>query len=349
MASTAVNAGTQAAATANADGYRPLRIVAADGVALSARHYPPTADASTPPRLAIFLAATGATQDRFGPYARFLAARGWHALTFDYRSIGESAVPAEQVDKVSMRAWGREDLPAMIDWAVATLGDPGIALVTHSIGGQVAPLAHNLAHVRAMLAVSVQKGWYRLWPTWHRHAVHGFFRLYVPLFLRLRGHVPLGLVGLDRLERGVAEDYARWTLRPDYLDERGQSLHADFARFEAPILSLSFEDDATYAPRPTVDRLFGEFYRNAPVLRAHVHPRRFGVKSLAHSGFFDPAVCPRAFWDDTEAWLRAVVDGAPPDACAFSALPVESMVRAVGPPPAPPSAVAAAASPLRQG
>ena len=329
MASTAMSAGTPMPEGANAEGYRPLRIRAADGVALSARHYPPGDDASTPPRLAIFLSATGATQGRFGPYARFLSARGWHALTFDYRSIGESVVPSEHAGKVSMRAWGREDLSAMIDWAVATLGDPRIVLVTHSIGGQIAPLAHNVERVRAMLAVSVQKGWYRLWPTWRRHAVHGFFRVYIPLFLRLRGHVPMGLAGLDRLERGVAEDYARWTLRPDYLDERGQSLHGEFARFDAPILSLSFEDDATYAPRPTVDRLFGEFFCNAPVLRAHVHPGRFGVKSLAHSGFFDPAVCPPAFWDETEAWLRAVTDGEPPHAFAFSALPVEPMHRDV--------------------
>lgn len=335
MASAAMSAGTPMPEGANAEGYRPLRIGAADGVVLSARHYPPGDDPSTPPRLAIFLAATGATQDRFAPYARFLSARGWHALTFDYRSIGESRVPPEQTGKVSMRAWGREDLSAMIDWAVATLGDPRIVLVTHSIGGQVAPLARNVARVRAMLAVSVQKGWYRLWPTWRRHAVHGFFRVYIPLFLRLRGHVPLGLAGLDRLERGVAEDYARWTLRPDYLDERGQSLHGAFAGFTAPILSLSFEDDATYAPRPTVDRLFDAFYRNAPVLRAHVHPGRFGVKSLAHSGFFDPAVCPPAFWDETEGWLRAVADGAPPQAFAFSALPAEPLARDVAATPAP--------------
>ena len=78
-----------------------------------------------------------------------------------------------------------------------------------------------------------------------------------------------------------------------------------------------------------MDRLFGEFFCNAPVLRAHVHPGRFGVKSLAHSGFFDPAVCPPAFWDETEAWLRAVTDGEPPHAFAFSALPVEPMHRDV--------------------
>lgn len=328
MVPAAVNDAARGSAAANAapEG-RALRIEAADGFPLALRHFSPVREDGAP-RVAIFLAATGATQGRFAEYARHLAARGWHAVTFDYRSIGASPTPPDAHDKVSMRAWGREDLSAVIDWATQHLGDPAIALVTHSIGGQVAPLARNADRVRAMLAVAVQKGWYRLWPTWHRYAVFGFFRFYIPFFLRLRGDVPLRVVGLDPLQRGVAEDYARWTLRPDYLDERGESMHEAFARFRAPILSLSFEDDATYAPRPTVDRLFEAFYRNAPVLRAHIHPERFGVKTLAHSGFFDPAICPPAFWDETEGWLRAAVEGAAPHAYPFRTLPAEPLRRA---------------------
>lgn len=304
---------------------RALLVATADGVPLTLRHYQPVREDGVP-RAAVFLSATGATQGRFADYARYLATNGWHAVTFDYRSIGESAVSADLLGKVSMRAWGREDLSAVIDWVSERLGDPAITLVAHSIGGQIAPLARNADRVRAMLAVAVQKGWYRLWPTWRRYAVFGFFRFYVPLCLRLRGNVPLRLVGLDPLERGVAEDYARWTLRPEYLDEHGNSLYDAFARFRAPILALSFEDDVTYAPRPTVDHLFDAFYRSAPVLRAHVHPERLGLKALAHSGFFDPAICPLALWEETEGWLRAAVSGAA-SMYPFATLPAEPLRR----------------------
>jgi predicted alpha/beta hydrolase len=306
--------------------YRAVRIEAADSFPLALRHYPAQGDVASP-RAAIFMCATAAKQGRFSDYARFLADRGWHAITFDYRSIGESVTPEGAEHLVSMRAWGREDLSAVIDWASSQLGDPAIALVTHSIGGQIVPLARNADRVRAMLAVSVQKGYYRLWPTWRRYVVYGFFRFYVPFFLRIRNHVPLSwAVGhLDRLERGVAEDYARWTLRPDYLDERGHSLHDAYARFVAPILSLSFEDDVIYAPKPTVDRLFEHFYRNAPVLRAHVTPKRFGVQALAHSGFFRPDVCPLPFWDETESWLRSMLAGVAP--MPFHSLPVVPLQR----------------------
>jgi predicted alpha/beta hydrolase len=306
--------------------HRAVRIEAADGFPLALRHYSPQCDVGSP-RAAIFLCATAAKQGRFSDYARFLASRGWHAVTFDYRSIGESVTPEGAEHLVSMRAWGREDLSAVIDWTSSQLGDPAIALVTHSIGGQIVPLARNVDRVRAMLAVSVQKGYYRLWPTWRRYAVYAFFRFYVPFFLRMRNHVPLSwaVSHLDRLERGVAEDYARWTLRPDYVDDRGHSLHDAYASFVAPILSLSFDDDVIYAPKPTVDRLFEHFYRNAPVLRAHVTPKRCGLQALAHSGFFRPDVCPVLFWEETESWLRSILAGVAP--LPFHGLPAVPLRR----------------------
>lgn len=309
--------------------YRAVCIKAADGFPLSLRHYPADGGVISQPRAAIFLCATGASQGRFGHYARFLATRGWHAITFDYRSIGESVTPEGAEHLVSMRAWGREDLSAVIDWACLQLDDPAIALVTHSIGGQIAALARNTDRVRAMLAVSVQKGYYRLWPTWRRYGVYAFFRLYVPCLLRIRNHVPLSwaVKHLDRLERGVAEDYARWTLRPDYLDEHGRSLDDAYERFAAPILSLSFEDDVIYAPKPTVDYLFERFYRNAPVLRAHVMPQQFGVQALAHSGFFKHEDCPPSFWDETESWLRFVLAGGAPLSFSFRSLPAAPLLR----------------------
>jgi predicted alpha/beta hydrolase len=303
----------------------PVAVQAADGWTLHARLFVP--EHGDGARTAIFLCATGATQERFAQFAGYLAAHGWNALSFDYRSIGASreAPTAPGWVEPSMRAWAREDLTAMIDWASLRFGDAPIALIGHSIGGQIVPLARNAHRVSALLAVAAQKGWYRLWPDWRRLLVFGFFQAYIPLMLRLFGRVPMGFVGLDDLARGVAEDYARWTLRPDYLDVDGQSLAPAFAGFRAPILSLSFEDDREYAPRPTVERLFEHFYTQAPVWRAHIDPSSPGMPTLGHSGFFESAQCPPGFWQDAEAWLRHAVDGRP--APAFDALPAQRLLR----------------------
>jgi hypothetical protein len=132
-------------------------------------------------------------------------------------------------------------------------------------------------------------------------------------------------VGLDDLPANVARDYARWTLRLPYLDNRNHDLTPRFADLRAPILALSFEDDTQYAPRATVDFLLRHYYLNAPTWRSHIVPRDLGLAGLGHSGFFDPLQCPRYYWDETANWLKAAADGLGDD-YSFAALPgVERM------------------------
>lgn len=323
--------------TAPASAPRALRILAADQFPLSAHHYAACEGvAMHPPRVAIFLNATGASQDRFRSLAAYVAQSGWHALTFDYRGIGQSAIPPGMAQRVSMQAWGEQDLAAMIAWADAEFGHPRIALICHSIGGQIAALAPNAHRVDAMLAVGCQKGYWRWWPDWRRYAVLAFFQGVVPLCLGLFGHVPLQWMGLHRLERGVARDYARWTLNGGYTDAQGGRLESAHRRFRAPILSLSFDDDVVYAPKPAVDALVEHFYVNAAVIRAHLvatdaraafdvqaagHARAASRPGLGHSGFFDPRRCEEGLWRDCVQWLSHVADGGHPHAFDFWRLP----------------------------
>lgn len=303
-----------------------LRIETADRYPLSVRHFP-ASEVSTAgrERVAIFLNATGVSQQRYHALASYVADSGWHALTFDYRGIGESAVslarPPAAARGVSMRAWGQWDLAGLITWADARFDTPSIALICHSIGGQVAALASNAHRVDAMLAVACQKGYWRLWPDWRRYAVFAFFQWGVPLCLRLFGHVPLQWLRLHGLEPGVARDYARWTLHDNYADARGRMLDAAHRRFRAPILSLSFDDDGVYAPKPTVDALAQGYYVNAPVIRAHLPARDYAARGLGHSGFFDAARCPRGLWRECVQWLSHVAAGGHPHAFEFLSLP----------------------------
>jgi len=300
--------------------FRELRVETDDGFPLAVRHFPSKTLAHD--RAVILLNATGVTQTRFASLAEYLARCGWHAITFDYRSIGESIVPADMHGTVSMRAWGVHDLTAVINWVTHTLGCERLAVIAHSIGGQIVPLAANANRISAMLAVASQKGYWRLWPGWRRYVVWGFFRCIIPFCLKILGYVPLGWIGLNRLQRGVAEDYARWTLRADYLDDAGCSLHSAHENFRAPILSVSFEDDPA-APLLTVDYLVRHFYVNAPVLRAHIEHTKYGLITLGHSGFFDPNRCPQEFWHDASGWLHHILNGGTPYTFEFQALPAK--------------------------
>jgi predicted alpha/beta hydrolase len=262
-------------------------------------------------RAALILPATGVTQDRYEVFATFLAARGWYVVTFDYRGIGSSAASGAFRDQVSMQAWGEKDLTAVIDWVGRETTPQRLVAVAHSIGGQILPLAHNSDRIDAVLGIAIQKGYWRLWDGPTKYGVCAFFRFYVPLCIRLFGYVPLAWAGLHHLEKNAARDYARWTMNLGYTDEREKSLIPRFAQFRAPILALSFADDTRYAPRRAVDFLMRHYYLQAPVWRCHLSPDEWGLAGLGHSGFFNPAQCPAAFWQEASDWLGHASEGRP--------------------------------------
>ena len=133
-----------------------VRILTGDNVEISATHY--GAAESSSKRVAIVLCATGAQQEVYADIASFLARDGWHVLTFDYRGIGRSKIGPCDRDKLSMSAWGKEDLAAVIDWVCETFGAERVVVIAHSIGGQILPLAANRGRIDAVLAVECPEG-----------------------------------------------------------------------------------------------------------------------------------------------------------------------------------------------
>jgi predicted alpha/beta hydrolase len=279
-----------------------------DGLTLAATSY---RAAGAPPReVAILLSAIGARQDRFEPLARHLAGDGWWVLTLDYRGIGRSAVLPEHRHLVSVRAWGEHDVSAIIRWVSRELTPRRLVAVGHSIGGQILPFSPEHRRLDAVAMISSQRGHWRLWSGWERYGVLLFFTLYVPMCLRLFGRLPLSLTGLENLERGVAEDWRRWGLEEEYLWPDGTSGSPRFAECTFPVLALSFEDDTAYAPRRAVEVLLRDCYVSAPVVWCHVEPEKLGLRGLGHSGFFDPQLCPRGWWDEVSAWLHTATPSA---------------------------------------
>jgi predicted alpha/beta hydrolase len=179
-----------------------------------------------------------------------------------------------------------------------------LLLLGHSVGGQVAGFAPNIRAISALVGVAAQRGYWRYWPGPRNYAVYLFFRVYVPLCLKLRGLLPLGMAGLEDLPRGVAQDWARWGLQHECQDAGGTLLRAHFRRFTAPVLAISFDDDRSLAPAKAVNVLFEEHYVAAPRTCWHIRPGDLGVARLGHSGFFDARACPERLWQSTAQWMR---------------------------------------------
>ena len=246
--------------------------------------------------------AMGVRQDFYAPFARFLAQHGVHVLTFDYRGMGWSrrgnlgGFPATVTD------WTDKDFNAMLGEARKAASDLPLMLLGHSLGGQIFGAAPDNAGVRASLHVTAGSGWYRFNERM-RFQVRLIWFVLMPLLTPLFGYFPgktLRIVG--DLPKGVARQWRRWCLSPDYLLSEGEGVRAAFARVHAPIRSYSFTDDALITQR-AIDSLH-DFYVNARVTRRHVSPADLGAKSIGHFGFFSERHRD-TLWQEALDWLRS--------------------------------------------
>ena len=249
--------------------------------------------------------AMGVRQDFYAPYSRYLARNGIHVLTFDYRAMGESRPKSLRGFECDVSTWGEQDLDAMLE--EARRADPSLPLLFlgHSLGGQLLPIAASSQAVRAAVTVTAGSGYYKLNDRMPAQ-VRIFWFLAIPLLTPLFGFFPgkkLRMVG--DLPRGVAWQWRRWCLHPDYLLSESPRYREAFDRMSLPILSYSFEDDPIIT-RAGIESLH-DFYRNAAVERRHVSPGEIRAPRIGHFGFFAPS-SENTLWRESLEWLRSAAE-----------------------------------------
>ena len=271
---------------------------ASDGYPLAATLYPVEGA-----RTAVLVnPATAVPRGFYRRYARYLQARGWQAVTYDYRGIGGSRRGSLRGFEARMRDWALLDMTAMIRWVTDTLEPGRLFAVGHSFGGQVLGMVENGAAVAAMLGVSAQSGHWRVQGGREPAKVRFAVTVMIPLLARLFGYFPWSLVARgEDLPKGVALEWARWCRRRNYLLDDPSLPLERYRQFEAPVLSLSIDDD-DWGTRRAVDEMM-RAYRN--VSRRHIRPGDYGMDRMGHMGFFREAAM--ALWRETADWLDRAV------------------------------------------
>jgi predicted alpha/beta hydrolase len=248
--------------------------------------------------------AMAVRQDFYAPIARFFAANGINVLTFDYRGMGASRPATLRGFEASVTDWAHKDMNSMLAEARKPAPHLPLLLLGHSLGGQIFGITPGNADVRAALNVTAGSGWYRFNDRMPLR-VRMLWFLAMPLLTPLFGYFPgrrLHMVG--DLPRGVADQWRRWCLHPEYLLAEGDAARAGFERVTAPIRSYSFEDDEIVT-RPAIESLNG-FYRKARVNHRHVAPADIGARSIGHFGFFSEH-SRDTLWRESLDWLRGAV------------------------------------------
>lgn len=300
---TAAPAGAKAAPAAE-----PVTLTARDGRPLAALHL-----AAPRPRGALVVnGATGFPREFYLRFACYCAARGWHALLYDYRGMGASARPPLAAERARMSDWGLLDMPAALEWLAAHYPRLPLVTVGHSVGGQLIGCMHNQAMARAHVMVATSIGYWRGERVPFRYLALFFWKVYGPLELKARGYVPRGLLWRgDALPPGVFLEWRKWCLRPEHFgpDLVGDAEFGPFAAVRAPLLSVSFSDDPIATPA-AVEALLA-LYPNAKIERRPTTPAAAGVRRIGHHGFF--AERHRGtLWRATLDWIDAQVGAAPP-------------------------------------
>lgn len=235
--------------------------------------------------------AMGVKQDYYAAFAQWLATQGFVVMSFDYRGMGDSRLPAQAKSlrgfDADLFSWARD-----YDSAIDALREraPGVPLylIGHSLGAQLPGLLRNRAHVAGLLSVAAGSGYWRDNAPPLKRMVLYFWHVLVPLATWAWGYFPgARLKKVGDLPRGVILQWRRWCLNPRYhVGHEGEALRLQFAAASFPIVALSITDDELMTERGT--RVLIDCYENAPREVQRIAPSDANARRIGHFGFFRP-------------------------------------------------------------
>jgi predicted alpha/beta hydrolase len=232
--------------------------------------------------------ATGVKREFYDLIAQYFAMCGWLAVTWDARGIGSSrAMIGAANDDARMRDWGEQDLESILKWVALTIERDWsrFTVLGHSSGGHLAALSPSLEKVPRLVLIASGTCYWRRYPLHEQPRILFAWWVLVPLMLALKGYWPARFgVGHD-LPKGVAEDWRRGSLMPDYLFEDTTVNSGGYARYSGRIFSLAMTDDTGFAPPDAVKHLLSKF-QSARVEHKTYAPADVGLQRIGHFGFF---------------------------------------------------------------
>ncbi|MFM7597286.1 MAG: alpha/beta fold hydrolase [Actinomycetota bacterium] len=239
--------------------------------------------------------ATGVPQGFYRSFAAHAAARGFDAITFDYRGVGDSAPDTLRGFRMDYRDWARLDMASVLHSAS---GDLLLHLVSHSYGGHALGLLPDPSIVMTMHAYGTGSGWKGWMPRSERLRVAFLWNVFGPTIVSTRGYLAWKRFGLgEDLPVDVYRQWKRWCRYPGYWfddPEIGAEMRALFARVTVPITAINAVDDRWSSP--AARDAFFRHYVNADLTVRDLQPAELGQSSIGHMGYFRRGSEP--LWDE---------------------------------------------------
>ena len=279
---------------------RPLQFRCADGVLLAGHLWQGGSRG-----LVVINAATGVLARYYHRYAAFLAGRGFDAITYDYRGIGDSRPPRLRGCRYRWRDWGTQDFAAVLDIAEQRAGGRPVMVVGHSVGGFLPGLAPRLERCSAVLTVGAQFAYWRDYaPSARlRHIVK--WHIAMPALTAMLGYFPGSRLGwLEDLPAGVAYEWAfrRGSVEHSFPAAERTEMLRRLSAFRGPLLAVTASDDP-YGTPAALERTLA-YYTGASKTRLILSPDDLGVERIGHFDLFHSRHRD-GFWRATAGWLES--------------------------------------------
>lgn len=280
--------------------FEKVKIPATDGYELSAHVFQATGEVKG---CVIIGPATGANKGYYRHFAKYLTEHGYHAVTFDYRGIGESLHGDIKAFKGTMLDWGEKDLTGVLQWVEREFGTGNLLMVGHSVAGQLFPLTNGHHKVKAAYFVGSQMAYYGHWSGKEKLFVMAFWHLVIPLCSLFFGYLPAwALGGGEHLPAGIAKSWRAFGLHPEGILEDGPVRKSKFANVQTAIKFVGTKDDRLMAPPRSVEALKNNYGGDIIDLQI-LDPKELEAKNISHFGFFR-----RKFkgqlWGDVVEWFE---------------------------------------------
>lgn len=281
----------------------PATLIAADGYVLGGARF--AASAPLKGRL-IVAGATAVPQGFYKRFAQFASSRGFDTLTFDYRGIGLSRPASLAGFRMDLLDWGRLDLAAAVE--VMASDDVPLYVIGHSYGGHAFGLLPNHRRVAGFYVFGTGAGWHGYMPPAERLRVLFMWKLVLPLLTWWKGYCPWKMLGIgEDLPADAYRQWRYWCQFPHYFfdDPAMRGIEQEFASVRTPIRAANALDDLWASPQSR--DAFIQGYRNAPLTREDLDPRRAGGK-VGHMGYFRQTAEP--LWEGVLDWFASLAAAA---------------------------------------
>lgn len=279
----------------------PMRFRCADGVELAGHLWSGEGHHG----IVIINPATGVLARFYHRFASYLAGRGFEAVTYDYRGIGESRPRRLRGCGYRWSDWGTQDFAAVLNAAERMAAGRPIMVVGHSIGGFLSGLAPGLDRCSAMLTVGAQYAYWRDYAPSERLRLLFRWHVVMPLFAAVLGYFPGRRLGwLEDLPAGVAFEWAFRRARVEHSSppEQRPEIIERLAAFRGPLLAVTATDDP-YGPPAAISRALA-YYVGARKSFVEIAPSDLGVTKIGHFDLFH-ARHRDSFWKAVAEWLAS--------------------------------------------